>query len=240
MNNKNVSDLGNILCVWAHPDDESWYSIGLIKQALVNGQRVVLLTATKGENGKTADEERWPSGELSVIRQEEMLDCLDNLEGVEHRWLDYVDGELKEEDIELAAEKIAEVADEIAASTILTFESEGITGNDDHKAVHKWSRKASEKTNKQTRVLCAVESTEKYESAGHKLDVKYDIYFNCVEPVCIKKDDSDLCIELDPETLYCKLECLRAHQSQTDDIFQNEHDVALVKKMAECECFIFV
>ncbi len=46
-----VAQLGTILGIWAHPDDETWSSAGLMAMAADNGQRVVCVTATYGENG---------------------------------------------------------------------------------------------------------------------------------------------------------------------------------------------
>src|SRR4249919_2707816 len=58
-----VSELrGTILSVWAHPDDETYLAAGLMAAAVQAGQRVVCVTATRGELGST-DPDRWPPGE---------------------------------------------------------------------------------------------------------------------------------------------------------------------------------
>ena len=44
-----VAELGTILGIWAHPDDEAYLSGGLMALARDNGQRVVCVTATRGE-----------------------------------------------------------------------------------------------------------------------------------------------------------------------------------------------
>ena len=46
-----VRSLGTILGVWAHPDDEAYLSAALMALAVQNGQRVVCVTATRGELG---------------------------------------------------------------------------------------------------------------------------------------------------------------------------------------------
>ena len=46
-----VADLGTILGVWAHPDDDIYLSAGLMAAAVEAGQRVVDVTATRGEGG---------------------------------------------------------------------------------------------------------------------------------------------------------------------------------------------
>ena len=57
----NGDDLGTVLGVWAHPDDETWLSAGLMARAVDQGRRVVCVTATRGEAGFPADDTR-PTG----------------------------------------------------------------------------------------------------------------------------------------------------------------------------------
>ena len=44
-------ELGTILGIWAHPDDEAYLSGGLMALASAAGSRVVCVTATRGELG---------------------------------------------------------------------------------------------------------------------------------------------------------------------------------------------
>jgi LmbE family N-acetylglucosaminyl deacetylase len=46
-----ISALGTIMGIWVHPDDEAYLSGGLMALARANGQRVVCVTATRGELG---------------------------------------------------------------------------------------------------------------------------------------------------------------------------------------------
>ena len=43
-----AADLGTVLGIWAHPDDETFLSGGLMAMAREAGQRVVCVTATLG------------------------------------------------------------------------------------------------------------------------------------------------------------------------------------------------
>jgi len=43
--------LGTVLGVWAHPDDETYLSAGLMARSVEQGARVVCVTATRGEEG---------------------------------------------------------------------------------------------------------------------------------------------------------------------------------------------
>jgi len=48
-------DLGTVMGVWAHPDDETYLAAGLFAHAVDLGSRVVDVTATRGEGGSP----RW-------------------------------------------------------------------------------------------------------------------------------------------------------------------------------------
>jgi len=86
-----VAALGTILGVWAHPDDEAYLSGGLMALARDNGQRVVCVTATRGERG-TPDPVAWPPERLAEERTRELARCLSILGVEEHHWLGYRDG----------------------------------------------------------------------------------------------------------------------------------------------------
>jgi len=92
MNGAPVPNIGTILSVWAHPDDESYCCAGLMAVAARAGNRVVCVTATRGELGST-DTERWPNGPtLADVRTKELAACLAEIGVTEHTWLDYPDG----------------------------------------------------------------------------------------------------------------------------------------------------
>ena len=74
-----------MLVVWAHPDDET-YLVGGLSAALTDaGQRVVCVTASRGEAGGT-------DPDLADIRTAELDTALALLGVTEHHWLDYPDG----------------------------------------------------------------------------------------------------------------------------------------------------
>ena len=45
-----MDELGNILGVWAHPDDEAYLTAGIMARAVRNGSRVVCVTATGSQD----------------------------------------------------------------------------------------------------------------------------------------------------------------------------------------------
>jgi LmbE family N-acetylglucosaminyl deacetylase len=150
-----VAELGTILGIWAHPDDEAYLSGGLMALARENGQRVVCVTATRGERG-TSDPVVWPPDRLAAERTRELSRCLSILGVREHRWLDYFDGGCARIDPDAAASRLAAVIDEVRPDTVLTFGPDGITGHADHRAVGAWATDAVERAaSAQVRLLHA-------------------------------------------------------------------------------------
>ncbi len=133
-----LADLGTILSVWAHPDDECYCCGAIMAGAVAAGQRVVCVTATRGELGST-DPERWPNGSaLAQVRTAELGRCLAELGVTEHRWLDYPDGGCAEVDPDEAVSRLRAIVEDVRPDTVLTFGPDGGTFHPDHMAVSRW------------------------------------------------------------------------------------------------------
>ena len=128
--------LGTILSIWAHPDDESYLSAGVMAAAAAAGQRVVCVSATAGELG-TSDPDAWPPERLGQVRRWEAAAAMAVLGVDEHRFLDLPDGALPAHD-EAGTAMVVQLIDEIRPDTILTFGPDGVTFHPDHIAVHRW------------------------------------------------------------------------------------------------------
>src|SRR5512133_2265412 len=107
-----ASDIGVLLGVWAHPDDEAYLSAGLMATVRAAGGRVVVVTATRGEHG-TSDPQAWPPHRLARIRERELDASLAALDVNEHHWLGYADGELPRVPVTRGAARMAELIDEV-------------------------------------------------------------------------------------------------------------------------------
>ena len=130
-----VADLGTIVGIWAHPDDEAYLSGGLMAMARDNGQRVVCVTATRGELG-TPDPVAWPPDRLAAERTRELARCLDVLGVREHHWLDYRRRRVRAgRPGRRGRAARATVIDDVRPDTVLTFGPDGITGHLDHRTV---------------------------------------------------------------------------------------------------------
>lgn len=236
--NQDVKKLGNILGVWAHPDDEVFSSAGLMQAASENGQKIISITATYGDAGQSSDEKKWPKTELADIRKTESDKALKLLGEIEQHWLGFKDGKLNDVNKSDACEKIKSIVSNRKINTIITFEKQGITGHNDHKTVHQWAVVLAKKL-ENVQVLCAVENTEFYENFGKKLHEKYNVYFNVDKPYVPRKDEVDVCLELSFKQKEAKLSALQKHASQTAGMFGTEEGVEALNSLADCECFIF-
>lgn len=229
-----IKQLGTILSVWAHPDDESFSCAGIMSAAIANGQEVICITATKGEAG-VQDESRWPAARLAEIRAEEMERACQILGVSAHHWLGYHDGQCHEVADDEAADKIKAFINKYKPNTILTWGPEGMTGHRDHQAVSRWVDMAAKGTN--IRVYHSVENEDAYENYLKELDLKFNIYFSIDKPPVMKAEKCDIAFHLTPDLVTKKHDALTAMPSQTEEMFKNMPD-KMVEKIFGMECYI--
>jgi LmbE family N-acetylglucosaminyl deacetylase len=234
-----VKKLGTILGIWAHPDDEVFSCSGLMHAACLNGQKVISITATYGDAGESADDSKWPKKDLGKIRKKESEAALSYIGNIEQHWLGYGDGKINAVNADGAVDKIMKIIELEKIHTILTFEEQGITGHEDHKTVHRWSAQLAKKLGIEN-VLCSVETQEYYESHGKELDKKHNIYYNVDKPNCVCRADADVCFELPEEFRKIKLAALKAHESQTSQLFASLDGKQAVKALVITECYVYV
>lgn len=212
-----MPDLGTVLGVWAHPDDEAYLSAGLMADAVRRGNRVVCVTATRGEAG-SQDPDRWPAEEMPRIRERELAACLRTLGVTEHRWLDYVDGTCDSVETEEAVAKLSSILAEVAPDSVLTFGPEGLTGHADHVAVSTWVSEAFERSAPpRCRLYQAVDSEEWLARFGPLLE-PYEVFAPGLPPT-VPRAELDVCFLLDEELTELKISALRQQASQTEGLF---------------------
>lgn len=210
-------DLGVILGIWAHPDDEAFLSGGLMAAASDAGQRVTVATATLGEAG-TTDPVTWPADRLRSVRSWELTASLAVFGVTDHRVWGYGDGTLAEVDVVEGSARVAELIEEVSPNTILTFGPEGMTGHTDHKAVSAWTTRAWEETGRRGRLLYATQPVG-YAEQMEELDRRFSIFF-AGRPPETPDDQIAVRFELDPDLLDRKVVALRSQASQTAPIIQ--------------------
>jgi LmbE family N-acetylglucosaminyl deacetylase len=125
-----------LMCVLAHPDDESLGTGGALALSAAEGVATYLVTATRGERGRFGDSQESPGPEtVGRVREAELLAAARELGVREVSFLDYMDGALDRVD---AAEAIARIAGHlrrVEPHVVITFGPEGAYGHPDHVAI---------------------------------------------------------------------------------------------------------
>ena len=205
-----VSQLGTILQIWAHPDDESYLAGGLSIRAVDNGQRVVCVTATHGEAG--GDPAIAPDV-VAATRDRELAGALDALGIREHVQFDYPDGGCHAVDNGLVVRRITHLIESVRPDTIVTFGPDGVTGHADHRAVSRWVTQAWAATGHRSQLLHAStlpSFAQRYRDVHTQLNA-----FEPGFPISTPADQLSVLLSLDDETLQRKRVALAAHHSQT-------------------------
>ncbi|HTE21464.1 MAG TPA: PIG-L family deacetylase [Candidatus Limnocylindria bacterium] len=233
-----VQKLGTILGVWAHPDDESVLTGGLMAAAIQNGQTVACITATKGEAG-TQDPVKWPLATLGKVRAQELENALRILGVAHHHWLDYTDGGCASISDQAAVRHILPIIEQYQPDTILTFAPDGFSGHDDHRAVSRWARLAAEQASKRPAIYrCVTLNTEEgYQKYFKVWDEKLNVYFNVDTPKLYKQAECDLVFQLPADILDKKYQAVEAMPSQMEQLFQ-VLGADFVRQMLAEECLV--
>jgi LmbE family N-acetylglucosaminyl deacetylase len=229
-----VSELGTILSVWAHPDDETYLAGGLMAAARANGQRVVCVSATAGEQG-TSDPVALPPVRLGAVRRKEAAAAMTVLGVREHRFLGFADGTLADDD-ERGLGSIADLIDEVQPDTIVTFGSDGTTFHPDHIAVHQWVTSAWERGDGRARLLYAAQTAE-FLGRFRRFLEESGVYMADLRPVGLPSDAVAVELRLERAGMRKKLDALRAMPSQTSDLLNSLDHETLVSFVGE-ETFV--
>jgi LmbE family N-acetylglucosaminyl deacetylase len=148
--------MATLVSFHAHPDDECIACGGVIRKAHEDGHRVVLVVATRGEQGEVTDgfleegEELW---QRRVVETHAAADIL----GVDRvEFLGYTDSGMMGEptndvpgtfwtaDVEEAAAKLAAILQDENADVLTVYDDNGGYGHPDHIQVHRVGVRAAE------------------------------------------------------------------------------------------------
>ncbi|MGH8983408.1 MAG: PIG-L deacetylase family protein [Acidimicrobiia bacterium] len=217
MSTLDPSALGTVLGVWAHPDDETYLSAGIMALAADAGSRVVCVTATRGEAG-TPDPERWPPAEMARIREAELLTALAVLGVEEHRWLDYSDGGCAAVALDEGTGRVLEILDEVRPDTVLTFGPDGMTGHPDHKTVCGWTTEAVRRRRDTSARLHYATLERSWIEPLVDVLVGSGAYEDGTRPPRVPASELSIDCRLPPEVHERKLAALRAQGSQVEPL----------------------
>ena len=141
--------MGTLLLVHAHPDDEAIATGGVMARAHGAGNRVVLVTGTRGELGEIHNmEEAATRPRLGEVRTQELAEA-GRLLGVDRQvFLGFRDSDMAGRSgnddprsfhaapLEVAAERLAAVLREERPDVVVTYTKEGTYGHPDHIKAH--------------------------------------------------------------------------------------------------------
>lgn len=148
--------MATLVCFHAHPDDEAISTGGLMAKASAAGHRVVLVTATRGEQGEPVEGVLAPGEELWQRRIVELAESARLLGAEEPRLLGYEDsgmmGEASNDNpacfwqapLVEAAERLAKILSEVQATVLTIYDNHGGYGHPDHIQVHRVGLAAAE------------------------------------------------------------------------------------------------
>ena len=138
-----------LLCVLAHPDDESLGLGGALAKYAAEGVETYLITATRGEHGWWGEAEDYPGPiGLGQIREAELRAAAEVLQLREVHLLDYIDGELDRAEPHAAVAQITTHLRRIRPDVVVTFGPDGAYGHPDHIAISQFTA---------TAVICAAD-----------------------------------------------------------------------------------
>lgn len=125
-----------LLCVLAHPDDESLGLGGTLARYAAEGVKTYVVTATRGERGRFGNAAERPAPELvGKVRETELLAAARELGVKEVAFLDYIDKDLDQAPPAEVIAKIVGHVRRIRPQVVITFGPEGAYGHPDHIAI---------------------------------------------------------------------------------------------------------
>jgi LmbE family N-acetylglucosaminyl deacetylase len=214
-----AEELGSILGVFAHPDDEAYLAGALMAVAADAGRRVVCVTATRGELGFSDDDPR-SLDERKAIREAELRACLDVLGVREHVWLDYPDSGCARVPTDEPVARLRSIVDEMRPDTVLTFGPDGGTYHDDHIAVGHWTSLACRGAFATPRLLYAANTPEWVERFEAAVTMDEVMMADGLAPPTTPADELAVHFVADDALADRKVRALRCQASQVEPLVE--------------------
>jgi LmbE family N-acetylglucosaminyl deacetylase len=124
------------MAILAHPDDESLGMGATLARYAAEGVSTHLVCATRGEKGWFGPPHNYPGPQaLGQVRSAELLAAAAELQLKSVDFLGYIDGELDQADLALAAARLAELLRRHRPDVVVSFGPDGDYGHPDHIAI---------------------------------------------------------------------------------------------------------
>lgn len=205
-----------ILCVVAHPDDETFFAGGTIAKLVAKGHTVNLITATKGEAGELGNPPLCTQEELGSVREKELRSAAAILGITEIFFLDYIDATLDKISIVELSKKIEKIIIEEQPDIVITFNKEGGSRHPDHIQINRATTNAfgkyAEKSHKHIRLYYS----DIPKSLLAKLEQLGTLYTSFGKIEGTHEDEITTVVDIS-ETADKKLEAFKCHKTQEKD-----------------------
>ncbi|GHO48200.1 PIG-L deacetylase family protein [Ktedonospora formicarum] len=140
-----------LMCVLAHPDDESIALGGTLAKYAAEGVEISLVVATRGERGWFFDWSEYPGeAALGRMRERELRAACDVLGIKRLDFLNYIDGDLDQANGREVVAQVATLIREVRPDVVVSFGPDGLYGHPDHIAISQFTTAA---------VLCAADAS---------------------------------------------------------------------------------
>ncbi|WP_033292254.1 PIG-L family deacetylase [Amycolatopsis jejuensis] len=148
--------MATLVTFHAHPDDECIMTGGVMRKAAGEGHRVVLVVATRGENGEIPEGLLADGEQLADRRVQETQAAAEVLGVARVEFLDYRDsgmmgdpsndepGTFWTAPVEEAAQQLAAILREESADVLTVYDDFGVYGHPDHIQVYRVGMRAGE------------------------------------------------------------------------------------------------
>lgn len=177
----------------AHPDDEAIATSGTMMKATADGHRVVLVVATKGEQGEPVPGTLSPGESLGERREAETLEAARIIGAHRVEFLGYEDSGMAgdeandnpasfwQADFDQAVERLRRILEEESADVLTVYDDHGGYGHPDHIQVHRVGVEAAchagiEKvfyaTMNRTQILRQMAEVESFAEAMEDIDIE--------------------------------------------------------------------
>lgn len=204
------------LFVFAHPDDETFSSGGTIAKLSGQKNKIILITATKGEKGEPGNPALTTMDKLGEVREKELRNAAKILGISNIYFLGFLDGTLRYVKNKTIEQKILSVLKKEKPDVVVTFDKSGASNHPDHKAVSRSATRIFEAykngVNKHVKLYQTAipkSSLKKFEEKG----LEYNAFGKMKG---IKDKDITTVINIE-KTLNTKIKALKQHKTQHKD-----------------------
>jgi N-acetylglucosamine malate deacetylase 2 len=131
-----------LLFSYAHPDDESFLGAGLAARCRAEGRKVVLVTATRGDEGSAGTPPLCTRSDLPARREAELREAAAIAGMNEVRVLGYRDRALADADPAEIRRQLVALIRSHRPAIVVTFDPNGFNQHPDHVAISRFTSEA--------------------------------------------------------------------------------------------------